>query len=77
MAVGLCLAFRLVLCAGMVCYGSTLDSALRLAEEVEVLAKQFIHASVLGPPVINSNQQLLRENIINVIRYCSTMLKWT
>eukprot|EP00658_Telonema_sp_P-2_P026262 TRINITY_DN20597_c0_g1_i1.p1 TRINITY_DN20597_c0_g1~~TRINITY_DN20597_c0_g1_i1.p1 ORF type:complete len:173 (-),score=48.75 TRINITY_DN20597_c0_g1_i1:54-572(-) len=37
---------------GMVCFGSNLQKAVRLAEEVEVLAKQYVYTCQLGPPVL-------------------------
>eukprot|EP00656_Telonema_subtile_P022838 TRINITY_DN24085_c0_g1_i1.p2 TRINITY_DN24085_c0_g1~~TRINITY_DN24085_c0_g1_i1.p2 ORF type:complete len:128 (+),score=31.33 TRINITY_DN24085_c0_g1_i1:215-598(+) len=43
---------------GMICFGKSLGSAVRLAEEVEVLAKQYMQASILGPPVLLSQAEM-------------------
>ncbi len=45
---------------GMVALGSSLDSALRLAAEVETLASQYWHAAQLGAPHVLDRDELAR-----------------
>lgn len=45
---------------GMVALGSSLDSALRLATEVETLASQYWHASQIGAPHVLDGAELAR-----------------
>ena len=45
---------------GMVALGSSLDSALRLAAEVETLASQYWHAAQIGQPYVLDNGELAR-----------------
>jgi len=43
---------------GMLCYGATLGKALHLCNEVEVLAKQYVFACSMGPPVVLSDAEM-------------------
>ena len=43
---------------GMICYHDDLERVLRLAIEVETLARQYWHARQLGEPVILDQQQM-------------------
>ncbi|MDH3691518.1 MAG: class II aldolase/adducin family protein [Gammaproteobacteria bacterium] len=45
---------------GMICYGENLPNTLRLAVEVETLAKQYWHTRQLGEPVLLSDKELDR-----------------
>ena len=43
---------------GMICFHENLEKALKLAVEVETLAKQYWHARQIGDPVLLSEQQM-------------------
>mgnify|MGYP001827182372 FL=1 len=43
---------------GMICFHENLEKALKLAIEVETLAKQYWHARQIGNPVLLSDQQM-------------------
>ncbi len=43
---------------GMICFHDDLEKALKLAIEVEALAKQYWHACQLGKPVLLSDEQM-------------------
>lgn len=43
---------------GMICFHDNLEKALKLAIEVEALAKQYWHACQMGEPVILSDEQM-------------------
>lgn len=43
---------------GMICYDKNLPSALKLAVEVECLAKQYLEASSMGPPPVLSDAEM-------------------
>jgi L-fuculose-phosphate aldolase len=45
---------------GMIAIAKTLKSALWLAVEVETLAKQYVHALMLGQPVVLSDEEMAR-----------------
>jgi L-fuculose-phosphate aldolase len=45
---------------GMIAVGDDLDAALKLAVEVESLARQYIHARTLGEPVLLDDAEMAR-----------------